>query len=532
MVMTSAPVVPTWCQWRHGQSAILVVAPHGGRRTRALRLADGSAPKVNDLHTAELARRLAERLDASFIVNTQLDRNELDLNRLSQVLRTAPWFLQLLDHTLAAILAHHPVAEVLFVHGWNVTQARCDIGIGATLAGEEAAAECRDALTVSTAYVCDRLAALRAAWSDAGVLATYGERYPARHPNNALQLFRRRPARADDASVTRIAAWAAADRVQAVQLEVGVPLRWPGAYRERFITAAARVLNPSSNPSSPLTLPAVGKSLPTAHCPPPTALQFHDPTTDLGVIAGVGVRGENIVGGRLLLLVGARNVALFTGEDRDRTVVYGGPHFERGETGFTVRFDGPMLRLDDGRLYVDLESALAASQLCPATVDLTFVPALAPSYGRVTGRIRLGERTFAVDTYGFSDPRLALRRLGTRPRQTTLTAAFGADGAVVVRFGDDRDAGTLTQTRTDGAMSAPVPGMTVHFDGDPLAPDRFVLNPAGAPPLVARVTSRMAIEQPSGPGHYARITFGMARFTLGGEQSGAGFYEYARRIPR
>src|SRR5215470_17146248 len=237
MVMTSAPGVPTWCEWGSGQSAMLVVAPHGGRRTRIVRLPDGGGPKVNDLHTADLARCLAERLDASFIVNTKLDRNELDLNRLSQVLRNAPWFLQLLQHTLTAILARHPVAEVLFVHGWNVTQARCDVGIGVTLEDETAAEGRGDVLTVSAEYVRERLAALRAACHDAGVLATYGERYPARHPNNALQLFRRRPARTDDASAQRIADWAAADRVQAVQLEVGVPLRWPGPHRERFITA-------------------------------------------------------------------------------------------------------------------------------------------------------------------------------------------------------------------------------------------------------------------------------------------------------
>ena len=535
MVMPPAPTVPAWCEWQRGRSHVLIIAPHGGRRRRPNRLADGRAPKVNDLYTAEIARNLAQRLDASYIVNTALDRNELDLNRLAQVLRLAPWFLRLLEQELAAILVRHAAAEVLFVHGWNTTQARCDIGIGATLTDEQAARTHGAALTVAPWYVIERLGALRMMCDAAHLDTTYGVRYPARHPNNLLQLFRRQPRHTADGAMTRLASWAAADRVHAVQLELGVPLRWPGAICDRFLTAATRAFSsPPIRPAGAADGPARAESPATSAQPPPAprALQFHDAAAGLGFVAGVAPRAEGSLGARLLLLLGERRVALFTGEEHGRATVVGGPVFEACSNGFTVRFDGPLLRLDDARLYLDLETALAASELCSTSVALTFTPGAVPAYGRISGSVRLGGETFIVDTFGFADPRLARRRVGTQVRQATLSAAFGRQGAVVARFGDDSGTGTFTQIRTNGTKTSPLGATTIHFDGDPLGPDRFVLSAANCPLLVARVATRMSIVQPAPRGGYARITFGIARFAFGETDSGSGFYEYARLMRR
>src|SRR6185295_6903233 len=93
--------VHPWCNWGMRAGSTLVIAPHGGRRARL----DPLPPrpfKVNDLHTAQLASELARQLDASFIVNDALDRNELDLNRTSQVVRGAPWLLELIESMVAA----------------------------------------------------------------------------------------------------------------------------------------------------------------------------------------------------------------------------------------------------------------------------------------------------------------------------------------------------------------------------------------------------------------------------------------------
>ena len=46
--------------------------------------------RSNDLHTADLALLLAERIDGSAIANEGLDRNHVDLNRIDEVSERAP----------------------------------------------------------------------------------------------------------------------------------------------------------------------------------------------------------------------------------------------------------------------------------------------------------------------------------------------------------------------------------------------------------------------------------------------------------
>jgi len=82
--------VPPWCEVEPGAGPLLLVAPHGGRRP----VYDAGGPplrrRVNDLYTPELTRWLATALGAGRIINHGLDRNAIDLNRLSDVHRHAP----------------------------------------------------------------------------------------------------------------------------------------------------------------------------------------------------------------------------------------------------------------------------------------------------------------------------------------------------------------------------------------------------------------------------------------------------------
>jgi hypothetical protein len=165
--MIVPPDVPDWCRVRRGTSALLLVAPHGGARSGA-RPVRGTV-KVNDLHTATLAEELATELDAGLVANPFLDRNVLDLNRISQVARAAAWFPALLEHLIDEILARHERAEILFLHGWNTLQAKCDIGIGHFLRDAGDADAHAAALTASPAFVSTRLAALRAACAARGI---------------------------------------------------------------------------------------------------------------------------------------------------------------------------------------------------------------------------------------------------------------------------------------------------------------------------------------------------------------------------
>ena len=70
-----------WLEQVAGSGPVIVVAPHGGRRQREVRPDDS----VNDLHTAGIAREFARRLGAPALINHGLDRNDTDLNRISEL---------------------------------------------------------------------------------------------------------------------------------------------------------------------------------------------------------------------------------------------------------------------------------------------------------------------------------------------------------------------------------------------------------------------------------------------------------------
>ena len=95
--------------------------------------------RSNDLHTADLALLLAERIDGSAIANEGLDRNHVDLNRIDEVSERAPALFAALAAEVDRLIALHGRAEVFFVHGWHVVQPRCDIGTGARFADPSAA---------------------------------------------------------------------------------------------------------------------------------------------------------------------------------------------------------------------------------------------------------------------------------------------------------------------------------------------------------------------------------------------------------
>ena len=123
--------VPSWITVKRGRAPILLLAPHGGRRHDARH---PGKHKVNDLLTADLTRDLAGSCGASMIINESLDRNQLDLNRLSQVRRDAPWMIDLLTDMLGTMVSEAGHATVLIVHGWNVTQAAAGLGQDITTA--------------------------------------------------------------------------------------------------------------------------------------------------------------------------------------------------------------------------------------------------------------------------------------------------------------------------------------------------------------------------------------------------------------
>lgn len=495
---------------------MLIVAPHGGRRGRqdvgiGREVRAGASRKVNDLFTAEVAVELADVLDAGLIVNVACDRNLLDLNRISQVTARAPWFLSVLERLLGDILGRHDRAEILFVHGWNVVQARCDVGIGQTLTTPAAAADAADLLTVSVPYVQERLAALERAGAAAGIAVSFGERYPGRHPNNVLQLFRRSIARTTHPA---LAAWVTAGRIEAVQLELGVALRWPGPPRRAFVDVVAAAF--TGGVRSPV------KALPVRATPrtSPASLQVYDPAICVGLTVRADPAGPSGPGGRVLVFLGSRRAALFIGEPLRGGAPAEGPCFTPHPDGFDVHFDGYALATDEGWRYVDLEDAFASSQLAAIRLELRFRRGVSAEYGVVEGCVEVDGASRAIAAPGFARHGI-LQRTGTGwMSQLALIAALGPRRAVRLRH-EFPGSSVLHELTETGELTRPAPPLAAHFGDDRYAPSRIAVRGE----LVCRPLTRMSITRPLTAHRQALITFGAAEFEAGGDR-GYGFYEY------
>jgi hypothetical protein len=373
--------LPQWMRYRAGESPLIFVAPHGGRRSADAPIKDSI--KVNDLHTAELTEELAARTHGYALINRALDRNELDLNRISQVRTRAPWFLEALVELAAFLVERHGEARVFFVHGWNVVQPVCDLGMGLKQRGRGVAPASKFAApTLSPAFFATAVQPFRAAALALGIDVAIGRRYPAADKENVMQLFSARFAQDPAPLIQRLAALSTQEKVQALQLELGVGLRWPGAERKQFvdvfcqtlgqcqalttangngfatgcletppsetraqrmsgtpeayvITSAAKQSLPARERASSLAVPRNDGSLPTFQTPSqrngalfslympssPTrfGLHFHDPLSGIGIMGGVECSGDEPThSGRLMLSLGGTEMALFTGEDDAR----------------------------------------------------------------------------------------------------------------------------------------------------------------------------------------------------------------------
>ena len=392
-----------------GTTPLVLVAPHGGRRDMARR-PWGTAPlKVNDLHTAALTAELARAAGASAIINTAADRNDVDLNRVSAAHDRAPWFLERLADVLAATLGRHGRATLLTVHGWNVVQPAVDLGLGCA-PGADPFSVGPDA-AVSPAFAAAAVRALVGACAGHRIAATVGARYPARARENLLQLFTPRYAGDRRSLVAALAAMAPA--VDAVQLELGIPLRWPGPWRTWFVEACRQAL-PSLTAGERDMAGGEPAADGAASALVPCRLQF------AGVpfcgLAAVGTDG----GARLLLLPSDGGLLLFTGERAGGLAVA-----TTGPGAVSLAYAGPLLRFPDTAPFLDLERGLAAARLVDADVQLTFTPAHAggeaSEFGSVAGTVALGGRRVDISATAFAEDR---ERPGPWPR---LRAALQLD---------------------------------------------------------------------------------------------------------
>ena len=500
--MSSAPV-PAWITVTEGDAPILLFAPHGGRRS------DARIPgthKVNDLWTAEVTCELAERCGATAIVNATVDRNVVDLNRLSQVQRDAPWLLQLLVDVLGPMLARYGHATVLVVHGWNVSQPACDVGIGAREDDDGNVVACRPgSVTASGAFVAERVRPLQARAGADGVTVTIGSRYPAAHPNNLLQLFREVP---EVVGADPLGALRDRGTIDAAQIELAIPLRWPGPRRDRIVALLAEIIAGapavSTVSSSSTPLRTIGGRMLHRR-----GLQFV--ADDMLVMASIEASESGPTGGRLVVSRDEDRLALFTGELAASGEPWCVPPLAIGvgsSGDMRITFDGPMMGFSSHGPFVDLERGLAGGTLIEGHLDVRFRPhavrsgaiELEETFGDVDGELVIDGRRSRVATRGVGMTAIptGARRLPscrvTLPTSPWGTIALVTDADDPLRADGARWIGTLRSavTSLDEGSVLRVAGAMSFADGERL----LTLRDAGGRVLDGTLERQLPVPRP------------------------------------
>lgn len=375
-VTESAP----WLEVIEGAAPLLLIAPHGGRAGSASR--STLHPKVNDLETAAITRDLARRLGAAALINTGMDRNEIDCNRLSQLDARAPWMLDLIARCANRLVGRHGHATVLLIHGWNVIEPRIDFGLGLRDANGRLQPPAGAHVSASDGFINGPVATLSERLKAAGIIPTFGLRYPGGASQNLLQAFTQRHATSEIAALRRLADLAATGAIDALQLEMSVAVRMAGSIRARGLDALTETFlhaahndwrrDPAHTQTGAITIerkaPKIARSATSTPPAPPVrvGIEFYDRQARIGGMASFDF-GSGAAGARIMMLFDDCRAALFTGEGkavRDGGTLRLGPlEVALGARTGTLAFRGPAVIVNDGAAYLSVENALAQSEL-------------------------------------------------------------------------------------------------------------------------------------------------------------------------
>jgi hypothetical protein len=559
-----------WLETIEGTRPILLIAPHGGRAGHAARAT--LHPKVNDLHTAEITRELAGRLDASALINAEMDRNLLDCNRIPQVARDAPWMLDMIADRLAALVDRFGRATVLLIHGWNIIEPRVDFGLGVRRHGDELRPVGSARVSASDAFIREELGHLAARLRESRITPTFGMRYPGGGIHNLVQAFTERHRDSDVAAICRIASIAAQGLVNTAQLELSVSVRLPGPLRERYLDAMSETFDAKSRARTAATpsLSIIRTPRPLKRAAPPPApsrvgVEFYDPAQRIGAMASFDL-GAAGFGARIMMISGERRVVLCTCEgttQREPDALSLGPlSLKLDDDSLLLTFSGPAVVVPDGSTYLSIERALATGSLDPGArlalrIPLSgagFDPSVlfpdprsaassspaTPLFSVATGEITLEGKTRALR----ASTRAGVSFTGLGPQRFTarrmVWALFDDDehgcAAVELRHVQDahgpghRSAWILT----DGDWAAvPLEKLAIETPAADAPPHRLEAAAGGADsdPLQLRGTPLAFVPLsrpgPDGSRIYTSLGFGTFR---AGDRTATGMFEYSRIV--
>jgi hypothetical protein len=554
-----------WLEEIEGHAPTLLIAPHGGRAGQAARAR--LHPRINDLHTAEITRELAHRLGAAALINRAMDRNALDCNRVEDIARKASWVLEVIADRVARIAGRDGRVLILVIHGWNVIQPRIDFGLGARQRGGRLQPVSSAYITASEGFINGPLAHLCAGLETAGIVPTFGLRYPAAGRQNLLQIFTPRFAQARLEPLRTLAGLSAAGAIDAVQLELSVALRWPGALRETTVGLLADTF--STRPAmravkAPMVVRRPHNDTPrvkdnakaVAGAPVRFGVEFFDPSCAIGVMASMDLHGGG--GARVIVLLADGRVALCTAEGklelRRNRLTRGPIQLCADGRHVSVEFSGPVLVVPDASAYLRMERALAAGGVDYATLKCDL--ALEHSTGPIcfdpqffhTGRRRIGfgNATGAITLEGVHRPLRALGRVGIsflgQPERQFVSRAslWGYFNERSARAVEARLEHTAHDGQIENALILP------GNDGVECRLERLHTgpwSPGSAPHAIEAVLAHregemrvaafprcfMALSRPGPAGSRVYTSLGFARFEMDGAE-GAGMFECSSSV--
>ena len=565
----------SWLETIEDDAPLLLIAPHGGRAgpaTHAL-----LNPKVNDLHTAEITRELATLLGAPALINAGMDRNRLDLNRLSQVSAQAPWFLETIHHRLAEIVARAGHATVLIIHGWNVIQARLDLGLGLRRHDNELRTPGAARISARDDFIHGSLEELVGRLASHGIIASFGLRYPGGGAQNLLQAFTDRHLDNPVTALRELSAMASLGKIDAVQMELSVALRMPGQLRKHCIDSIVEVFKRRSEveqdskvaPRYTVVRSAAPKPAPTAKravtpmAPTRVGIELFDPSSNIGAMASFDL-GSGGVGARIMILLPGGRVALFTGEGtpkREGGRLSLGPLALESDRGdLILTFDGHAVVVPDATHYLSIERALASGWLDesmqvtirlhpranrnPFELDLLLerredAERDGPDamFGELSGSTRIDGVTTSISGYG----RSGISFTGISPQQFTsrrmIWACFAdeaAPTAIELRAVATNDTEQRSGRILRGGIwsHCEVESLEVETQSVTAPPIHLSANFTGQDSsrsvLVGAVENFIPLSRPGPNGTRIFTALGFARFKLG-ECVGAGMFECSRR---
>ncbi|MGH7864847.1 MAG: hypothetical protein ACREQB_07650 [Candidatus Binataceae bacterium] len=561
-----------WIETIDGRAPTLLIAPHGGRAGSATRARLN--PKVNDLYTADITRELARRLDACAVINSGMDRNQLDCNRVPQLVTDAPWLLELIAGKLESLVSAHRQVTVLLIHGWNIIQPRIDFGLGLRRFGKELRPPGAARISASDEFINGTLAALSDRLGQLGITTSHGMRYPAGGAHNLLQAFTARHRESPHRALSRIATISADGAVNAAQLELSVAVRMPGELRRHCIDAIAHAFSNhrAAAPAAPLgaSLTIIRSHAPRPPAPRPAlaaasrvGIELFDSAARIGAMASFDL-GAGGFGARIMMLLDRRRVALFTGEGivgrANGTLSLGPLSLAACGDGLELRFNGPAVIVPDGAAYLSIERALSDGDLEPSMdvrAQVTFARGSADfaqafamigggqelaappsSFGLARGAVTVGGATTeinAVARAGLSFTGIGPQRFESRRMMWSCFAGAGALRAVELRSvradgGEEQRSGRVLGTRGWSACeNVRVEIDTPAIDVPPTSLTAQFTYGDGAPAsLIGEVESFIPLSRPGPDQTRIYTALGFATFMLG-EHRGAGMFEYSRR---